>query len=168
MPENTDAGLLDDVFGSMDESVARSTDDQGGGGVVDGIADTADTLAGSTDEALARSHDDQAGGGLVDGLAGTADHLAGSTDEAVARQTDDTAGGGAADVLAGGFWSTTTGAADWAAGSTDETVGAATDWKTVLVVAIVAYVVVSQSNIDLGSVAKSAGSAAGTAAKHAR
>lgn len=94
---NTDEGLWDDAFGSVDESVARSTDDQAGGGLMDGAADALDHGAGSTDEAVARSTDSTEGGGLWDGFTGTTDHGAGSTDESFARQFDDTAGGGFAD-----------------------------------------------------------------------
>ncbi|WP_435358443.1 hypothetical protein [Haloarchaeobius sp. DFWS5] len=105
------AGLADDLAGSTDEAVARTFDDEAGGGIIDGttetigagydtVAGTADHLAGSTDEAFARQFDDEAGGGILDydTYAGWADHMAGSTDEAWARQFDSTPGGGFADL----------------------------------------------------------------------
>lgn len=134
------AGAGDFLAGSTDEAVARTTDDQSGGGIFDGTADTADDLAGSTDEAVSRQFDDQEGGGFADGdtfvsaaddlagstdewfdrtISGAADHAAGSTDESVARQFDDQQGGGSIDVLA----DVTAGVGDWLGGDVDEWIG---------------------------------------------
>jgi len=57
----------DFLAGSTDEAIARSTDDEAGGGAWSGTVENLDNLAGSTDEAVARQTDDQSGGGLADG-----------------------------------------------------------------------------------------------------
>jgi len=112
------AGVADHLAGSTDEAVARSFDDEEGGGLWDGATGVLDHAAGSTDEAVARSFDDEEGGGLWDGFAGVLDHAAGSTDEAVARQFDNEEGGGFADVAAAQYWSLW----DWMAGDLDDTI----------------------------------------------
>jgi hypothetical protein len=83
------AGAADHLAGSTDEAVARSFDDEEGGGLYDGTAGWLDHMAGSTDEAVARQFDDEQGGGIFDydTWAGVADHAAGSTDEWFGRQT---------------------------------------------------------------------------------
>jgi len=156
MSGNTDEGIWDDALGSVDEAVARSTDNEPGGGLIDGTAGALDHAAGSIDEAVARSTDDTEGGGLWDGFAGTLDHAAGSTDEAVGRQFDDTEGGGFAN------WFANQGAAfgDWAAGSTDEAVGRSTNWQTLIIIAIIAFYLAKESDIDFSGTAKKAGEAA--------
>ena len=64
----TAAGVADHAAGSVDESVARATDDEPGGGLVDGAAGTLDHLSGSVDEAIGRQFDDTPGGGLRGGF----------------------------------------------------------------------------------------------------
>lgn len=64
-------GALDHAAGSTDEAVARSFDDEPGGGLWSGTAGWFDHAAGSMDESVARSFDDEPGGGLLDGALDT-------------------------------------------------------------------------------------------------
>ncbi len=68
---NTDEGFWDHALGSTDEAVARTFDDEPGGGIIDGTVETADHVLGSTDEAVARTFDDEPGGGIIDGTVET-------------------------------------------------------------------------------------------------
>lgn len=65
------AGAADHLAGSTDEAVARTFDDEEGGGIIDGTAGFFDHAAGSIDESIGRTFDDQEGGGVVDGLVNT-------------------------------------------------------------------------------------------------
>ncbi|MEZ3115402.1 hypothetical protein RYH80_05655 [Halobaculum sp. MBLA0147] len=154
------AAAADHAAGSVDEAVARATDDEPGGGLVDGAAGVADHAAGSVDEAVGRSFDDEAGGGVFDGIDSVADHAAGSIDESVARQFDDEKGGGFADMagnvsepvadVAGDAYSDAAAVADDMAGPWDELLGGSSAY---LVAAVVAGVLLlyAQSDSDISA-----------------
>lgn len=137
------AGALDNAASSTDEAVARTLDDEPGGGVVDGAQEFADST----------------------GISGALDNAAGLTDEAVARTFNDEPGGGVVDgyqEYAGSVWGPVGGAASDAAGDAVDSAadatgldvaGALDNWKLIgggVVVVILRVVVAPYADLLAG------------------
>jgi len=87
------SGAGDFLAGNIDESIARTFDNQQGGGVFAGVNNTLDNLSGSVDESIGRQFDDTAGGGILDPVANLGGDAFGLAGDAVNFGTDIVNGG---------------------------------------------------------------------------